>query len=76
MRGRNRFIWDARLLPIGLPLAAVSGIKKWVDSRSQKEAIGIAAAVLALVALEAGVEFSIRRYTFRKRRMTYSRDRH
>ncbi len=72
MRGKSRFIWDARELPIGLPLAAIAGIKKWVDNHSKREAVGIAAAVLAIVALEAEVEFSLRRQAYRKRRMRYS----
>ncbi|HKI44116.1 MAG TPA: hypothetical protein VKA08_02170 [Balneolales bacterium] len=69
MQGKSHFILNARLLPIGLPLAGAAGIKKWVDTHSTKEAIGAATAVLALIALEAEVEFSVRRYTYRKRRM-------
>jgi hypothetical protein len=68
MRGKSRFIWNARLLPIGLPLAGAAGIKKWVDTHSTKEAIGVATAVFALLALGAEVEFSLRRYAYRKRR--------
>ena len=67
MRGKNRFMWNGRLLPIGLPLAGITGIKKWVDTRSTKEAIGAVIAVLALIALEAEAEFSLRRYAHRKR---------
>jgi hypothetical protein len=68
VRGRDAFVWKARVLPFGIPLAAAAGLVSWRQRRSTR---GTLAAIFGLgVAsyLEARVEWSMRRRAYRRRR--------
>src|SRR5690242_9169604 len=68
VRGRQAFVWSGRVLPIGIPLAASAGAFVWRRRRSSVDAVTIALAVGALSYLEARVEWSVRRSSYRRRR--------
>ena len=70
VRGRKAFVWNGRLLPVGLPLAVGAGAFVWRRRRSARDTLAIALAVGALSYLEARVEWSIRRSAYRRRRDT------
>ena len=61
MRGRDAFVWHARVKPIGLPLAAFSaGLRMWRGD-GLPAAARSAAMILALTVVEAELEFTLRR---------------
>jgi len=68
VRGRNRFVWQGRVLPIGVPLAAAAGLVAWRRSRSARDTLAVLAGVGVASYLEARVEWGLRRRAYRRRR--------
>ena len=68
VRGRKAFVWQGRVLPIGIPLAAGAGSFVWRRRRSAGDALAIAVAIGALTYLEARAEWTVRRRRYRRRR--------
>ena len=68
VRGREAFVWSGRVLPIGIPLAAGAGVFVWRRRRSGRDVLAVAVAVAALSYLEARVEWTVRRTSYRRRR--------
>jgi hypothetical protein len=70
VRGRNAFVWQGRVLPIGIPLAAAAGFVSWRRSRSTRDALTAIVSIGVASYLEARVEWSLRRNAYRRRRDT------
>jgi len=68
VRGRNAFVWRARVLPIGLPLAAAAGLLTWRGRRSGRDTFAVLAGFGVASYLEARVEWSLRRRAYQRRR--------
>ena len=68
VRGRNAFVWQGRVVPIGIPLAAAAGILVWRRNRSTFDTLAALAGVGVASYLEARVEWSLRRRAYRRRR--------
>jgi hypothetical protein len=68
VRGRNAFVWQGRVLPIGIPLAAAAGLLAWRGRRSTRDTLAVIAGIGAASYLEARVEWSLRRRAYRRRR--------
>lgn len=68
VRGRKAFVWNGRVLPIGIPLAVGAGAFMWRRRRLTRDTFAVALAVGALSYLEARVEWTVRRTAYRKRR--------
>ena len=68
VRGRNAFVWQGRVLPIGIPLAAAAGLLTWRSRRSTRDTLFTIAGIGVASYLEARVEWSIRRRAYRRRR--------
>lgn len=67
VRGRDAFVWRGRVLPIGLPLAAATGVLIWRRSRSTRDTLAAFAGVGLASYLEARAEWSLRRRAYRRR---------
>ena len=67
MRGRDAFVWHARVKPIGLPLAAFAAARRLARGDGGFAAIRSAAAILTTVLFEAELEFEWRRTRWRAR---------
>ena len=67
VRGRDAFVWRGRVLPIGLPIAAATGVLTWRRSRSARDTLFALAGVGVMSYLEARVEWSVRRRAYRQR---------
>jgi hypothetical protein len=68
VRGRDAFVWQGRVLPIGVPLAAAAGLVAWRRSRSARDTLAVLAGFGVVSYLEARVEWSMRRRAYRRRR--------
>lgn len=68
VRGRNAFVWNGRVLPLGLPLAAAAGLVTWQRRRSSRDAFAVLAGIGIASYLEARIEWSLRRRAYRRRR--------
>ena len=68
VRGRDAFVWQGRMLPIGVPLAAAAGLVTWQRRRSPRDTLAVLAGVGIASYLEARVEGSLRRRAYRRRR--------
>ena len=68
VRGRDAFIWQGRVFPIGVPLAVAAGLVTWRRSRSARDTLAVLAGVGMASYLEARVEWSMRRRAYRRRR--------
>jgi hypothetical protein len=68
VRGRKAFVWNGRVLPIGVPLAVGASAFVWRRRRSARDTLAVALAVGALSYLEARVEWTVRRNAYRNRR--------
>ena len=68
VRGRDAFVWQGRVLPIGIPLAAAAGLLAWRSRRSTRDTLALIAGIGAASYLEARVEWSFRRRAYRRRR--------
>ena len=68
VRGRDAFVWQGRVLPIGLPLAAAAGVLAWRRNRSIRDTVFAGAGIGILAYLEARVEWSMRRRAYGRRR--------
>jgi hypothetical protein len=68
VRGRKAFVWNGRVLPIGIPLAMGAGAYVWRRRRSARDTLAVGFAVGALSYLEARVEWTVRRNVYRRRR--------
>jgi len=68
VRGANAFVWQGRVLPIGVPLAAAAGLLTWRQRRSTRDTLGVILGVSLLSYLEARVEWGLRRRAYRRRR--------
>ena len=68
VRGRQAFVWSGRVLPIGIPLAAGAGTFVWRRRRSARDVLAVAVAVGVLSYLEARVEWTVRRRSYRRHR--------
>jgi hypothetical protein len=68
VRGRDAFVWRGRVLPIGVPLAAAAGIVAWKRRRSARDTLAVLAGLGIASYLEARVEWSLRRRSYRRRR--------
>lgn len=68
VRGRNAFVWQGRMLPIGVPLAAAAGLVTWQRRRSTRDTLAIVAGVGIASYLEARIEWSVRQRAYRRRR--------
>jgi hypothetical protein len=66
MRGRNAFVWHARVKPIGLPLATLAAARRVWRGQGILAAAASATAILAAVVLEAELEFEWRRSSWRR----------
>ena len=73
--GRRRFVWEGRVRPIGLPLAAGAAAWGWHRRRSAPYALVAAATVLGLTILGAEVEFEVRRTGWRRMQLAERRRR-
>jgi len=63
--GRSAFVWNARVLPMGIPLGLLAGYLAWRRSRSEAAAVGTFAGVV-LGSYGLGVlEFERYRRTYR-----------
>jgi hypothetical protein len=67
-RGQRAFVWNGRILPMGVPLAVGAGAFVWRRRRSTRDTLAVALAVGALSYLEARVEWTLRRNAYRRRR--------
>lgn len=68
VRGRNAFVWNGRVLPIGVPLAAAAGLVTWQRRRSSRDTLAVLAGIGLASYLEARIEWSLRRRAYRRRR--------
>ena len=68
VRGRNAFVWQGRVLPIGVPLAAAAGILTWRSRRAGRDSLLAVAGIGLASYLEARVEWSLRRRAYLDRR--------
>jgi hypothetical protein len=68
VRGRNRFIWNGRVLPIGVPLGAATGLVVWNRRRSMRQAIAFAALATATTYFAARIEWEMYRASYARRR--------
>ena len=68
VHGRDDFVWRARVLPIGVPLAVGAGAVVWRRRRSGGEAVAVALAAAAITWIGARVEWGLRRGAHRHRR--------
>ena len=68
VRGRDAFVWQGRVLPIGVPLAAAAGLVTWQRRRSTRDTLAVLAGIGIASYLEARVEWSLRRRAYRQRR--------
>jgi hypothetical protein len=67
VRGRNAFVFRARVLPIGAPLAIAAGVLIWRRNRSARDTLALTAGVGLASYLEARLEWSLRRRAYRRR---------
>ena len=67
-RGRDVFVWRARMLPIGVPLGAATGLVVWRRRRSATDALAAAVLATTLTYLEARLEWKFRRAAYERRR--------
>jgi hypothetical protein len=65
-RGKSVFVWEGRLLPVGLPLAALAGWVVWRRTRSEARAFAAAAGTLAGTFAAAQLEWKVQRRRHRK----------
>ena len=68
VRGRNRFVWNGRVLPIGVPLGAATGLVVWSRRRSMRQAIAFAALATATTYFAARIEWEMHRASYARRR--------
>jgi len=68
VRGRDAFVWQGRVFPIGVPLAAAASLVAWRRGRSARDTLAVLAGVGIASYLEARVEWSLRRRAYRRRR--------
>ena len=68
VRGRNAFVWQGRVLPIGLPLAAAAGFLTWRRRGSARDTIAAIAGFGLASYIEARVEWGVRRRAYQRRR--------
>ena len=68
VRGRDAFVWQGRVHPIGVPLAAAVGLVTWQRRRSARDTLAVLAGVGIASYIEARVEWSLRRRAYRRRR--------
>lgn len=68
VRGRDAFVWQGRVLPIGVPLAVAAGLFTWQRRRSTRDTLAMLAGVGIASYLEARFEWSLRRRAYRRRR--------
>jgi hypothetical protein len=68
VRGRDAFVWQGRVLPIGIPLAAAAGLLTWRRRHSGRDTLAAITAVGLSSYLEARVEWALRRRVYRRRR--------
>ena len=68
VRGRDAFVWQGRVLPIGIPLAAAAGLVTWQRRRSARDTLAVLAGVGIASYIEARVEWGLRRRAYRRRR--------
>jgi len=69
-RGRDAFVWRGRVLPIGLPIAAATGLLAWRRRASARDTVAAMLGVGVLSYLEARVEWNARRRAYWRRRAT------
>ncbi|HEY7232896.1 MAG TPA: hypothetical protein VH539_02050 [Gemmatimonadaceae bacterium] len=67
VHGRDAFVWQGRVLPIGVPLAALAGVLTWRRRRSAIDAVAAALGVGIASYVEARVEWSVQRRRYRRR---------
>jgi hypothetical protein len=67
VHGRDAFIWQGRVLPIGMPLAAMTSVLTWRRRRSVLDALAAALGVGVASYIEARVEWSVYRRAYRRR---------
>lgn len=68
VRGRDAFVWQGRVLPIGIPLAAAAGLVTWRRRGSARDSLAVLAGVGIASYLEARLEWRLRRRAYRRRR--------
>ena len=68
VRGRDAFVWKGRVFPIGIPIAAAASLLTWRRRHSTRDTLVALAGVGVLSYLEARVEWSVRRRSYRRRR--------
>jgi hypothetical protein len=68
VRGRQRFVWNGRVLPIGVPLSAAAGLVVWNRRRSARQAIVVAALTAATTYVAARIEWEMYRSSYARRR--------
>ena len=68
VRGRQRFVWNGRVLPVGVPLGAAAGLVVWNRRRSARQAIAVAALTAATTYFAARIEWEMRRAAYARRR--------
>ena len=66
-RGRNAFVWRARVLPIGLPLSAAAGLVSWRRRRDVGETVAAALGMLGATLLVSRLEWEVRRRAYERR---------
>src|SRR4051812_37863934 len=57
VRGRDRFVWAGRVLPLGVPLGAAAGLVVWKRRRSARDAMLAAALTTTVTYFAARVEW-------------------
>ena len=67
VHGRDAFVWQGRVLPIGIPLAAATGVFTWRRRRSAIDALAVALGVGLASYVEARVEWSVLRRRYQRR---------
>jgi hypothetical protein len=68
VRGRDAFVWKGRVLPIGLPVAVAAALITWRRRRSPRDTVVAVLGAGVMSYLEARVEWSLRRRSYRRRR--------
>lgn len=67
VHGRDAFVWQGRVLPIGIPLAAATGVLTWRRRRSAIDALTAALGVGLAIYVEARVEWTVHRRRYQRR---------
>lgn len=67
-RGRARFVWGGRVLPVGIPLGAAAGLVAWKRRRSARDAVVALALTTTVTYFAARVEWELRRSAYTRRR--------